>query len=997
MPASVLTSAAGVIALLDETQPQLQAFALGKLNGLVDTFWAEISESVRRIEELYEDEAFHNRQLAALVASKVYYHLGSFGDALEFALGAGELFNVNENSEFVHTIVSKCIDRYIALRNPDAAQDVLTSAGVEQAAAAGGDIDARLVALVDRMFERCLTHGSYRQAIGIALESRRIDIFQRAIAEASDTSAVLGYCMNISNTLITSRAFRDSVLAVLVDQYMCLPEPDLINVCQCLIFLNNPERVAQTLRDLLEGRLCGAAGAERGVLVAYQIAFDVFESATQQFVHRVVAHLLQLSGVAIPEPTAADAAPEPTLEKDSPIARLYAILTGEVSLGLELEFLLRNNHSDLLILKNTKLATQRNSICHGGTVIANALMHAGTGIDTFLRQDLAWVRRAAHWAKFNVTASLGVVHKGHIKESFNILSPYLPKGGSESGAGPFAEGGGLFALGLIHANHGKKAIPFLVEQLKNATHSRTDEGYCEGDIVRHGGSLGLGLAAMGTATPELFGELRAVLNTDSAVAGEAAGIGMGLIMLGTGHSECLDEMLRYAHDTAHEKIIRGLAIGMALMLYEREELADAHIELMAADKDPVLRYGAMLAVSLAYAGTGNNKAINRLLHVAVSDVSDDVRRAAVIGLGFVLFRDSKQVPGVVSLLSESYNPHVRYGAALALGVSCAATGSADAIELLEPLSNDPVDFVRQGAMIALAMVLIQQSDAQTPKAASTRKLFEKVIGERHEDVMAKFGAVLAQGLIEAGGRNVTISLQSRIGHTRTSSVVGLLLFTQHWFWHSMTHFISLAFTPTTLIALNKNLKMPQVKFHSAAKPSQFAYPPALVPPKVETKEKVTTAVLSYTKAKSTKRKADKAAAIARGEAVSMDTSVPGSPLQSAPSSPGAEEKSLESALAEKAAEKKEDVKEVEPDFELLTNPARIVPDQVHVTSLRDERYRTVLKSALVGGIVIVEDNTPELPEELIEIAIPTPKVSAANTVGDEADEPEPPQPFEYTL
>ena len=56
---------------------------------------------------------------------------------------------------------------------------------------------------------------------------------------------------------------------------------------------------------------------------------------------------------------------------------------------------------------------------------------------------------------------------------------------------------------------------------------------------------------------------------------------------------------------------------------------------------------------------GNNKAIKRLLHVAVSDVNDDVRRAAVMSLGFLLFKTPEQCPGLVSLLSESYNPHVR--------------------------------------------------------------------------------------------------------------------------------------------------------------------------------------------------------------------------------------------------------------------------------------------------------------------------------------------------
>lgn len=88
----------------------------------------------------------------------------------------------------------------------------------------------------------------------------------------------------------------------------------------------------------------------------------------------------------------------------------------------------------------------------------------------------------------------------------------------------------------------------------------------------------------------------------------------------------------------------------------------------------MLRYGGIYTIAMAYSGTGNNKAIRRLLHVAVSDVNDDVRRAAVTAIGFILLRNPKQVPRIVQLLAESYNPHVRYGAALALGISCAGTG-----------------------------------------------------------------------------------------------------------------------------------------------------------------------------------------------------------------------------------------------------------------------------------------------------------------------------------
>lgn len=90
-------------------------------------------------------------------------------------------------------------------------------------------------------------------------------------------------------------------------------------------------------------------------------------------------------------------------------------------------------------------------------------------------------------------------------------------------------------------------------------------------------------------------------------------------------------------------LARGLALGIALTVYGREEEADTLIEQMTRDQDPILRYGGMYALALAYRGTANNKAIRQLLHFAVSDVSDDVRRTAVLALGFVLYSDPEQV------------------------------------------------------------------------------------------------------------------------------------------------------------------------------------------------------------------------------------------------------------------------------------------------------------------------------------------------------------------
>ena len=82
--------------------------------------------------------------------------------------------------------------------------------------------------------------------------------------------------------------------------------------------------------------------------------------------------------------------------------------------------------------------------------------------------------------------------------------------------------------------------------------------------------------------------------------------------------------------------------------------------------------------------------------------------------------------------------------------------------------------------------------------------------------------------------------------TDMAAVVGLLVFTQFWYWFPLAHFLSLAFQPTALIGLNKELKMPKVEFTSNAAPSVFGYPPAMEEKKDSKKEKVEKAVLSIT-------------------------------------------------------------------------------------------------------------------------------------------------------
>ena len=66
--------------------------------------------------------------------------------------------------------------------------------------------------------------------------------------------------------------------------------------------------------------------------------------------------------------------------------------------------------------------------------------------------------------------------------------------------------------------------------------------------------MGLGLAALGTGDPEIFEEVKSIVFQDSAVAGEGAGIGLGLLHAGTA-PEFAEELLMMMRETQHEKVI----------------------------------------------------------------------------------------------------------------------------------------------------------------------------------------------------------------------------------------------------------------------------------------------------------------------------------------------------------------------------------------------------------------------------------------------------------
>jgi len=953
-----MNNVSGLLALLDEELPKLQSYALEKLLDVLDEHWAEVADSLEKIEALSEDESFPFRELASFVSSKCFFHLEDYDDALRLALESGSYFDVGGTGEYEVTIVGQCIEKYIALRHEDA------------------PVDSKLEAIVEGMFEKCYSLGNYKQALGIALEAQRLDKVEDAIVKSgNEISAMLSHCMQVCQRLISSRAFRKSVFGVLVRLYESQGESaNFLELATCLHYLGEVKKFSDLLLDLIDSD-------DGKFLIAYQSAFDLTELQDQKFVLDLLQQLPKEEGGT----SSGNARRGPRL------ATVREILGEGVNTAMYLDFLYKNNKTDALGLKHLKQAVdqgRKNSVLHNATIVSHGYLQAGTTVDSFVRANIDWLGRATNWGKFSATASLGVIHKGNVKPSMQLLDPYLPKsldaGASQS---PFSEGGALYALGLIHAGEGAKeagegggqsAQAYLMNALRSA--GRLENATAR-EPLEHGACLGIGLVAMASGDVELTNSLREVIFNDNAVAGEAAALAIGMILLGEGsaHASLMEELLTYAHDTQHEKIIRGLSLTVAMIMYGQEEAADALIEQLCRDDDPLLRYGGMYTVAMAYVGTANNAAIRRLLHVAVSDVANDVRRAAVTSLGFLMLNVPERLPELIALLSESYNPHVRYGACLALAIGCAhMENPAEALSLLEHLKEDKVDFVRQGALIACSMLLMQHNPETNSKSKALRNKLADTVGDaKHSSTMTRLGAIMATGIIDAGGRNVTIELRSRTGFTKPPAVIGMVLWTQYWYWYPMMHILSLSFAPTALLGVNNRLDMPKAfKVDCFEDLKFFDYPKPITEKKEKKQVRVKTAVLSMT----AKAKAREAAKKREGSAMDED-----------------DEEDNKDTKLEEDEEKDEEIRT------RLENPLRVTPHQAKFIRFKtdpSERYVPVnADSSHPIGIFVLIDRQPDDEEDVMTISVP-PTQGATTTAqqqeDDDDDDVEPPAPFEWT-
>ena len=172
--------------------------------------------------------------------------------------------------------------------------------------------------VIERLFEACLREGRYRQVVGIAVEARNLQVLRRVIKRASDdekkssgkqadsgtgpTEELMEYVLDICMSIVQERGLRTEILKLILDLLSDIPAPDYFAIAKCAVYLNQDEEATTMLKKLVvsfdkflvqipQSDRTQSDDNQNSTAIAYQIAFDLYDNGTQEFLAKVIKSL----------------------------------------------------------------------------------------------------------------------------------------------------------------------------------------------------------------------------------------------------------------------------------------------------------------------------------------------------------------------------------------------------------------------------------------------------------------------------------------------------------------------------------------------------------------------------------------------------------------------------------------------------------------------------------------------------------------------------------
>jgi 26S proteasome regulatory subunit N2 len=379
-------------------------------------------------------------------------------------------------------------------------------------------------------------------------------------------------------------------------------------------------------------------------------------------------------------------------------------------------------------------------------------------------------KKFTNWLKFFTGFSFSVINQSNLKfyQSFlnlvekNWLSEYL-------------KGGILIGMG-INLRNSFEYIEFFVEKyftiLKNS--SRLEENKYH--IVKSGIYMGISLfskMAMKDNWKQNFIQILISNITMGLRNTEISALSLGLYLQNGQSKYVLKNLMKLTNVITDEKTIKFLFFSLTLIFIENKEITEQLFIKLVTSENPSIRSSVVSLYSIAFAGLATQKIVNKVLKVISNDLDDNVKKDSVINLGFLFLSKFFLFENIINQFIDHFNPFIRCGACFAIGVSSFDNNSYRASELLQKLSNDKVDFVRQSSFIALGLTTLRDHNLIRKKRIQI--FLEKKLLDKDHTELSRFGILIGYSLTEIG-------IKTNIKFVKNLDLTFLFIFIQYWHW-----------------------------------------------------------------------------------------------------------------------------------------------------------------------------------------------------------------------
>ncbi|KAI8870720.1 hypothetical protein GQ42DRAFT_162510 [Ramicandelaber brevisporus] len=450
--------------------------------------------------------------------------------------------------------------------------------------------------------------------------------------------------------------------------------------------------------------------------------------------------------------------------------------------------------------------------------IVNAFVNIGCGKDKLVLPDGAqtdskesfkWFNRNKELGQLCSVASIGAILMWDIDNGLNAIDGYIESDNV------YLRAGAQIAMGLMNIGVRHETDPAYAILESGATANES--------IIKVTAAFGLAMAYAGTSHPLVIEKLTEVLNDPTATLEvvSIAGCALGLVCVGSGNTDAattiVDVLMSRGEETTMNNFLRFLCLGLGLVFFGRQEMADISLEILATIETPVGKQASTIVTACAYAGTGNVAIVQKLLrecaeHIDASKDSALHQAFAVLGVAIISLGEdvgSAMVLRMFNHLNQFGDATVRQMVPLAVGLMCASNPLVHILELLSKFSHDNDTQVAMNAIFALGLVGAGTNNARVSQ------MLRQLATYYQNDNNLRFVVRIAQGMLSLGKGTISLSPYRHDRQILSPTALGSLLWTCLMFTDSnafvvgkssyMLYALLRAVYPRFLITLDENL------------------------------------------------------------------------------------------------------------------------------------------------------------------------------------------------